>query len=132
MLRAAATAALRRLPQSQAPRRQARGLQYASPERRPLDGARWALYARLSAHLPSGGMVEELGRWLRERRPLSEEQVLFCVRRFRKFKQNKHALQVSPLTPTHTHPQTPVPSRENSGLIWIGDVMVRFQSIGSG
>uniref|UniRef100_A0A0D9Y795 Pentacotripeptide-repeat region of PRORP domain-containing protein n=1 Tax=Oryza glumipatula TaxID=40148 RepID=A0A0D9Y795_9ORYZ len=94
MLRAAATAALRRLSQSQAPRRQARGLQYASPERRPLDGARWALYARLSAHLPSGGMVEELGRWLRERRPLSEEQVLFCVRRFRKFEQNKHALQL--------------------------------------
>lgn len=121
MLRAAATAALRRLPQSQAPRRQARGLQYASPERRPLDGARWALYARLSAQLPSGGMVEELGRWLRERCPLSEEQVLFCVRRFLKFKQNRHALQVSPLTPTprHTH-QTPVPSRENSGLIWIG------------
>uniref|UniRef100_A0A0E0JHJ2 Pentacotripeptide-repeat region of PRORP domain-containing protein n=1 Tax=Oryza punctata TaxID=4537 RepID=A0A0E0JHJ2_ORYPU len=96
MLRAAATAARRRV--SQAPGRQARALLHASQERRPLDGAWWVLYARLSAHLAaapsSGGMVEELGRWLRERHPLSEEQVLFCVRRFRKFKKNRHALQL--------------------------------------
>ncbi|KAF0921210.1 hypothetical protein E2562_039317 [Oryza meyeriana var. granulata] len=98
MLRAASTTARRRASLTLTPGRQARALLHAGPERRALKGACWPLYARLSAHLaaaPSSGiMAEELGRWLRERRPLSEEQLLFCVHRFRKFKQNRHALEL--------------------------------------
>ncbi|XP_006644107.1 pentatricopeptide repeat-containing protein At4g01990, mitochondrial-like [Oryza brachyantha] len=93
MLRAAAAAARRRV--SSEPGR----LLHAVPDQRELQGALWPLYARLSAQLAatagsSGTVAEELGRWLRERRPLSEEQLLFCVHRFRKFKQNRHALEL--------------------------------------
>ncbi|KAG8045311.1 hypothetical protein GUJ93_ZPchr0008g12429 [Zizania palustris] len=87
MLRAASAAARRGI--SFSPGRQARSLLHSA--------ALGYLYARLSAHLassPSASVTEELDRWLSERRPLSEQQLVVCVRRLRKFTHNKHALQL--------------------------------------
>ena len=93
MLRAAAEAALRRV--SPAPARSVHAQFRRGPELRVA----WVpLYRRLSKLPPAaplGCVAAELDRWLRERQPLCEHQLLFYVRKLRNFRQHRRALEVS-------------------------------------
>ncbi|VAH38789.1 unnamed protein product [Triticum turgidum subsp. durum] len=92
MLRAAAEAALRRV--SPAPARSVHAQFRRGPELRVA----WVpLYRRLSKLPPAaplGCVAAELDRWLRERQPLCEHQLLFYVRKLRNFRQHRRALEL--------------------------------------
>ncbi|XP_037487958.1 pentatricopeptide repeat-containing protein At4g01990, mitochondrial-like [Triticum dicoccoides] len=93
MLRTAATAALRRVspPASQVPA----GFVHAECRQGPILRAAWLpLYRRLSKLPPAACVAPELDRWLRERQPLSQHQLLSYVRKLRNFSDHVVCLQL--------------------------------------
>ena len=97
MLRAAARRGI-----SLAPARSAQAPQVGGPERRAMEASWVPLYTRLATlppGRPPGSVAAELDAWLRERRPLSEEQIVAYVRKLRKFSQKACALEVRPGLP---------------------------------
>ncbi|KAL6850378.1 hypothetical protein ACP4OV_021005 [Aristida adscensionis] len=99
MLRAAAAAARRRISLAPARSAHAQALSQAQPkpERGGLEPAWVPLYTRLATlphRRPPGCVAAELDSWLRQRRPLSEQQIVAYVRRLRTFGNNAVALEL--------------------------------------
>ncbi|TVU21255.1 hypothetical protein EJB05_30880, partial [Eragrostis curvula] len=86
MLRAAALRRVSLAPAARSAHAQATAPQADAPERRSLDPAWVPLYTTLAAlpsRQPPGAAAAVLDAWIRERRPLSQDQIVAYVRKLR-------------------------------------------------